>query len=69
MRPKGGHMGGKPKNSTPPKKGERARVGHRMGGLFGVTPKKSEPDNTPPTRAAQKAKRARRMSRLDGKLI
>lgn len=44
-------------------------VGHGMGGLFGVTPKKPEPDNPPPTRAFARGQKAKRMKRLEGKFI
>lgn len=54
---------------APPKEGSRMQMGHAMGGLFGVTPKKPEPDNAPPTRAITARKSAARMRRLNGKLI
>lgn len=43
-------------------------VGHHMGGLFGVTPKKSEPDDRPPSRAGERARKARVQRLLKVKL-
>lgn len=59
----------KAKNTTAPKMGRSKSIGHSMGGLFGVTPKKPEPDMPPRTRAAEGRSRQARMKRLDGKLI
>ena len=55
----------KPADTTAPKKGKSKSFGHGMGGLFGVTAKKSEPDNKPPTRKGHAA----RVARLSGKLL
>lgn len=45
------------------KKNKKKGMGKNMGGLFGVTAKKSEPDNAPQKRHAM------RTARLTGKLI
>lgn len=47
--------------------GKKKSVGHNMGGLFGVTPKRSEPENAKPqTQAKMKSDREARMNRLKG---
>jgi len=46
--------------------GKKKSFGHGMGGLFGVSAKKTEPDNKPPSRAQT---RSARMARLSGKQI
>ncbi len=46
--------------------GKKKSFGHGMGGLFGVTAKKTEADTKPPTRAQT---RSARMARLSGKQI
>lgn len=53
----------KQRDTTPPKKGDgkKALAGHGMGGLFGVTPKKPEPDNKPQTRAHTRSVAANRL--------
>lgn len=53
----------KPSFTTPPKKGDKKSFGKNMGGVFGVTAKKTEPDNAPQKRHAM------RTARLTGKLI
>lgn len=49
--------------------GKQSRESHKMGGMFGVTPKKSEPDDAPPTRMQRAAKHSARMKRLKGVYI
>lgn len=46
--------------------GKKKSAGHGMGGLFGVSMKKTEPDNTPPK---QSKERSIRMARLSNKFI
>lgn len=46
--------------------GKKKSVGHGMGGLFGVSSKKTEPDNAPQKRSQQ---RAARIARLSNKTI
>lgn len=45
------------------KKNKKKRMGADMGGIFGVTAKKSEPDNAPQKRHAM------RTARLTGKIL
>lgn len=52
-----------------PMSGKKVTMGHGMGGLFGVTPKKPEADMPPRTRSAQARSKQARMKRLDGRLI
>lgn len=63
---KAGKMGkGAPQKATSaPKEGSKTKLDGKFGGLFGVTPKKPEPDMTPRTARGDKAVRAARMSRL-----
>ncbi len=44
-----------------PGKGKKITAGHGMGGLFGAGPKKTEPDNTPRTRAKESSARIKRI--------
>jgi len=51
------------------KRDKKLSMGHGMAGLFGVTPKRTEPENQPRTRAAEARSKQARMKRLDGRLI
>ena len=53
------------KDSAAPKKGKRKKLNHGMGGLFGSTKKKPEPDTAP----LRRKQHAARMARLSDKRI
>ena len=59
------------KFTAPPKAdlGKRVRMNHGMGGAFGLTPKKTEADMPPRRTSTDRARRASRMKKLDGRII
>lgn len=49
--------------------GTRRMTGHSMGGMFGPSPKRTEPENRPAKQSEKRSDSAKRMKRLQNLLI